>query len=69
MYYYTIFLVNCLKNCAICEKKVRIIRQTDMTKLIVAFRNSANAPKNCCSGGELKFKNLTFMGPCIVIIF
>jgi len=22
-------------------------RQTDMTKLIVAFRNFANAPKNC----------------------
>jgi hypothetical protein len=26
----------------------RADRQTDMTKLIVAFRNFANAPKNVC---------------------
>ena len=62
MYDSITFLENCLKNSTIFEKKVRIIRetdrQTDMTKLIVAFRNSANASKNCCSVGKLKFKIL-----------
>jgi len=28
-------------------KKGRTDRRTDMTKLIIAFRNSANAAKNC----------------------
>ena len=43
-------------------------RRTDMTKLIVAFRNSANVPKNvarsrnhCCHG------NVTIPSTCIVV--
>jgi hypothetical protein len=36
----------------------RIDRQTDMTKLIVAFRNFANAPKNICDifGPQASFR-------------
>lgn len=31
------------------EKERQTERQTDMTKLTLAFRNSANVPKHCCT--------------------
>jgi hypothetical protein len=38
----------------------RTDEQTDMTKLIVAFRNFANAPENCYQPQEHKQNAVTF---------
>jgi len=38
------------------RKDTQVARRTDMTKLIVAFRNFANAPKNCNAKTGTKFR-------------
>jgi len=57
-----------MKICPVRADLFHVDRQTDMTKLTVAFRNCANAPNNCLKIKRAVSKYYIICASCLILI-